>query len=70
MRVFCEIYKENPEIGDVDAMIAFIQREKVIKSYRELDTISQEIRNDFELGFSENLKPFIQEYAKLNPIGI
>lgn len=66
LRSFCEIYQQNPNISDVDAMVAFIKKEEVItnKSYlADLDTIPQELRDSLDLGLDEGLRAFVDQYS-------
>lgn len=66
LRSFCEIYQQNPNISDVDAMVAFIKNEEVItnKSYlADLDTIPQELRDSLDLGLDEGLRAFVDQYS-------
>lgn len=63
LKYFYELYQQYPDISDANALIQFIKKEEVIKSAEELDLLPQETRERLDLNFSENLKPFIEQYA-------
>ena len=60
---FYGLYQQYPDISDADALIQFIKKEKVIKAPEKIDALPQETRDRLDLNFSENLKPFIKQYA-------
>ncbi len=63
LRDFCQIYNDNPNISDVDAMIEFIKIEKPIDQIDELEKIPREIRDRLNLNLDENLKAFVEQYT-------
>jgi len=67
LRYFCEIYQQDPNINDIDAMIAFINKAKVISnknSLQTLNTIPQEVKDSIDLNLDENLSTFVRQYAR------
>ena len=63
LRIFCQIYKSNPDILDTDAMIEFINMAKPIHQFDELERLPREVRDRLDLHLDENLKPFVEQYA-------
>ena len=64
LKIFFEIYKENPQISDFDAMILYMAKAEVIEHLNYLYDIPQEIRDNINLNLDENLKAFVEQYAK------
>lgn len=64
LKDFLEIYRNNPSISDVDAMVQYIQKDGVIKSVESLNYLSQDVRDNLDLGLDEHLKAFVERYAK------
>ena len=64
LKYFCEIYNANPDIKDVDALIQFMKKDKVMNNFDEIDMLPQEIRDNLDLGLDENLREFVEQYAK------
>ena len=64
LRDFCEIYKNNPNISDMDAMISYILNYTGLKNTEAIGTIPDEIRSTLDLGLKTNLIGFVQRYAK------
>ena len=64
LKIFFEIYKENPQISDFDAMILYMAKAEVIEHLNYLYDIPQEIRDNINLNLDENLKTFVEQYAK------
>lgn len=64
LKDFLDIYRNNPNISDVDAMVQYIQKEGVIKSTESLNYLSQDVRDNLDLGLDEHLKAFVERYAK------
>ena len=63
LRDFCQIYGNNPDITDVDAMIEFIKLVKPIHQLDELERLPREVRDRLNLNLDENLKSFVEQYA-------
>ena len=63
LRDFCQIYGNNPDITDVDAMIEFIKLAKPIHQLDELERLPREVRDRLNLNLDENLKSFVEQYA-------
>lgn len=64
LKDFLDIYKNNLGISDVDAMVQYVQKEGVIKGAESLNYLSQDVRDNLDLGLDENLKAFVERYAK------
>lgn len=64
LKDFLDIYKNNLGISDVDAMVQYIQKEGVIKGAESLNYLSQDVRDNLDLGLDEHLKAFVERYAK------
>ena len=64
LKEFLDIYKSNPKISDVDAMVQYIQKEGVIKDSESLNYLSQETRDNLDLGLDAHLKAFVEQYAR------
>ena len=64
LKDFCEIYKNNPNTTDMDAMIQFIGIVQPTDHFDEINKIPREARDSIGLNFDENLKAFVQQYAK------
>lgn len=64
LKIFFEIYKENPQISDMNAMIQYMARSGTTEREDLINGISPEIRDNINLNLDENLKAFVEQYAK------
>lgn len=64
LKIFFEIYKENPQISDMNAMIQYMARSGTTEHEDLINGISPEIRDNINLNLDENLKAFVEQYAK------
>ena len=64
LKIFFEIYKENPQISDMNAMIQYMARSGTTEKEDLINGISPEIRDNINLNLDENLKAFVEQYAK------
>ena len=64
LKIFFEIYKENPQISDMNAMIQYMARSGTTEKEDLINGISPEIRDNINLNLDENLKAFVEQYAR------
>ena len=67
VEAFSGIFRENPDITDVDAMIQFSRKQNMArKKYQaRMEGISPGVRASLSLGLDEHLKPLLAAYDAL-----
>lgn len=66
MNTFVQIYREDPDICDIDALIRFIKKEGVIsnkKMLEQIDRIPGAAKDSYDLHLRENAAAFTGEFA-------